>query len=1286
MIIYFADRLMQVLGHATTNLQKGFVIKEDLKTEDVETGVATFTCTIGFNETNRKALEAMTNAGNYLLRSHDGENEFYTIIDAEINTKNQDIYIYAEDAGLDLINEIAGEFEDTESHNAEWYINKYIIDSGFEIGINEIPADTVRKLKWEGESTVTARLASIATQFGGFEISYSFAIKGLTITHKYLNIYQKRGKDAGVQLRLNMEIDKIITTKSVANLATAFVCEGGVPDNAEEPITLKDLKEPYDDGDFFVDVNGVLKSRKANEKWSRYVWNKEPNRLDGYEGYIVRPYSYNTPVAETLLSHAITELKKVCDMEVNYETDIKKLPEGVKIGDRINIIDDAGEMYVSTRVLKLETSVVDQAHTATLGEHLIKTSGIHQKVMDLAAQFAKTSQSAARALAVANSANTAAVAAQGQAEAAAKSALDANTAAEEAQKSASAASGSAATAEAKALAAEAAVGRVEASVQSITTSVENAQKAAEDAEAAATTATGEAEKAATAASNAEADAAEAKTAAGEAKTAFESAIAKADTAIDTAGEASKLAQSASDTAAAAKLDAEQAEKDVENFGKNLETYRQTMEADYVRNTDLTQTTSQLQAQITANANQLEITHSQVTIIDETANDAKEMAEAAQSLAATAQSQADQATADAQAAQDKANEAASAAASAQSEADKAKAAADTAKSVADKAEADLVAAQADLATISGRVDTTKEEIAAAEQAVADAQAAANEAKANATTATEKAEAAQEKANKAETDAAEAKGAADDAAKKANAAQKTADEAKDDATAAQNKATEAVDNAAAAQRTADQAVLNAKTADDKAQKAQDDAAEADRKAKEAAERVATAQTNLATAKQNLANTLAKVDATEAEIAAAEQAVADARASVDAAMQSAAEATGAAELAAAFAKDAQIAADEAHNAADNAQTAADDAKDLAAKAQKDAADLASHVEKNYTTITKTNELIGACATKTDLELLQVGGRNRALGTSDEWIDITVTAWSGQLHHTVNGVRNFKHSYSDYGVVPGDTITFGVDISAVGKMCSIRVDYYAEDGSTYAKIGNYIQSGETGRSTLTLDIWEEYIGFNVYIGSNGAVSEDITSQYKCLKIEKGTKATDWTPAPEDVTAEMLAADEALRGELETQSSELVVTAQEAVIKHVGETFVKNDDEYKTFRSRTESELTIDGQGISAVVKSTDERLTGVDGKLQDEITEREKHFDFTDEGLKIHTGTETDMALVLDNDEAKFTHKGVDLGTWSGEKQSFTTKKVIAEEELHILPFAFKVRTEADGSKTLTLSKAGS
>lgn len=395
MILYFADRQMNIIGHASTTLPGGRVIREDLKSEEVATGVATFSCFIGYTDETRAEVEAMASAGNYLLRSHDNENEFYTIIDSEIDTKNREVYIYAEDAGLDLINEIVGEFEADGSYNAEWYVNKYIADSGFEIGINEIPASDVRKLAWEGEATVTERLASIATQFGGFEVSYSYEIKGLEITKKYINIYEKRGKDEGVQLRLDRDIERIVTSKSVANLATAFLCEGGVPDNAETPITFTSEKYSYDDGDFFIDGN-KLKSRKANEKWSRYVWNKEPNKIGEDGGYIVRPYSYNTTNPETLKSHALAELKKVCDVEINYEIDINRLPDGVKIGDRVNIVDDAGELYVSTRVLLLETSVCDKKYKATLGEHIIKKSGISQKVTDLATEFAKTAQSALR--------------------------------------------------------------------------------------------------------------------------------------------------------------------------------------------------------------------------------------------------------------------------------------------------------------------------------------------------------------------------------------------------------------------------------------------------------------------------------------------------------------------------------------------------------------------------------------------------------------------------------------------------------------------------------------------------------------------------------------------------------------------------------------------------------------------------------------------------------------------------------------------------------------------------
>lgn len=381
MILYFANRKMEILGHATTNLPDGFVVVEDTKTEEIDTGVSTFSCRIGFEDETRRSLEEMTESGNYLLRSNGDENEFYCILDTEIDTKNKDIYVYAEDAGLELLNEIVGEFAATESYDIEWYVKKYTANSGFEIGINEVSSSTKRKLSWDGESTVTERLASIANSFGGCEVSYSFAVEGMEVTGKYINIYKERGKNTEEQLRLNRDIDRIIIKKSVANLATALRCTGGTPKDKDKPITLNGYK--YDDGDFYVD-GSLLKCRSAVEKWGRYLPN---NKL----GHIERPYSYETTNQQTLCSHALTELKKVCEPEINYEIDISKLPENIKIGDRVNIVDDTGELYISSRILILETSVTENSQKATLGEHLIKTSGISEQIEALAKQFTEIS-------------------------------------------------------------------------------------------------------------------------------------------------------------------------------------------------------------------------------------------------------------------------------------------------------------------------------------------------------------------------------------------------------------------------------------------------------------------------------------------------------------------------------------------------------------------------------------------------------------------------------------------------------------------------------------------------------------------------------------------------------------------------------------------------------------------------------------------------------------------------------------------------------------------------------
>jgi phage minor structural protein len=953
---------MSVLGHATTNLPDGYVIKEDLKTEDVNTGVASFSCTIGFTAENRTELEVMTNAGNYLLRSNGNENEFYTVIESEIDTLRQEIYIYAEDAGLDLINEIADEFEASEAHAAEWYIDKYIIDSGFEIGINEIPASTQLKLKWEGQSTVTERLASIATQFGGCEIAYSFAIKGLEITHKYVNIYKQRGQDNGVQLRLNKEVDKIITSRSVANLATAFICTGGVPDDSDEAITLNGYE--YDDGDFYVDANGKLKSRKAVAKWSRYVWNKEPNKLDGYEGHIVRPYSYNTTSQSELCNRAITELKKYCDMEVNFEANIKVLPAGVKIGDRVNIIDDAGGLYLSTRLLKLETSITEQKYTATLGEHLIKGSGISQKVADLAAQFSAYALSAERALKIAKEVKATAEEAYDEAVYATELADSAWMYADSAGYSASEALTQAGNALDKSTTVEQNVNRISDEVYNLGYSVraigDTAQEAYEyayDAIEAAAQAQGGVESAYLAAQGAGAAANQAKASADSAYSKAVATQVMVDGAYDAADEAKTIAN-------AAKSETAQALKEIDSLGDQLVTLSNTMKADYVSDGKFSSVTEGMQTQISQNAHDINFSAIQTIVIDETANNAKEKADLAQELATKAQEEADKASAAADDTQKAADEASAAALVAQSEADKANLAAKTAKDSADQAEDKLTQAKEDLEAVKGRIDATEGEIATAQEAVKQAQSEADTAKAAADKAAAESAAAQSVADTAKAEADEAKAKADAAAEKADTAQALADAAKGDASAAQNTANEAVNTATKAQETADAAVSTAETAQGRANEAAENAAAAQKIADAAKEKSDTAQSELEAAKENLEAVKGRIDATEEEIAKAEEAVAEAQKAADLAQLDAKAAQDSADTAKEFADAAQKEAEEARIVADLAQKAAEDAKKAADAAQAAADALAVRLITAEAKIEQTATAVTLSATKDEIE----------------------------------------------------------------------------------------------------------------------------------------------------------------------------------------------------------------------------------------------------------------------------------------------------------------------------------
>lgn len=392
MIIYFADRTMNILGSASTGLPKGLMITNDKKTEEISEGVAIFECNLDYDFANSNEdeeqevdVKKLAAVGNFILKqsADDGKAEVYTIIDSTIDPIQKDAFIYAEDAGLDLLNEVVGTYTADKAYSVDHYINKFTYDSGFEIGINEV-SNLTRKLSWDGEATATERLLSVATQFDNAEIEFSFKVENMAVTGKYINVYKKRGNDSGVTLTVGKEVSGFRIKSSIADLATAYRCTGGTPEGSENPITLDGYK--YDDGDFYVS-GSYVKSRKALEKWSRYQIKTE--KKENNVGHIVKSFSYDTTSKSELCNRAVSSLKKICDEAVTYEVELLYLPDGVKVGDTVSIVDDDDNTYLTARLLKLETSESNDTKEAELGDYVRQESGIDEKVIELAERFEK---------------------------------------------------------------------------------------------------------------------------------------------------------------------------------------------------------------------------------------------------------------------------------------------------------------------------------------------------------------------------------------------------------------------------------------------------------------------------------------------------------------------------------------------------------------------------------------------------------------------------------------------------------------------------------------------------------------------------------------------------------------------------------------------------------------------------------------------------------------------------------------------------------------------------------
>ena len=270
-------------------------------------------------------------------------------------------------------------------------------------------------------------------------------------------------------------------------------------------------------------------------------------------------------------------------------------------------------------------------------------------------------------------------------------------------------------------------------------------------------------------------------------------------------------------------------------------------------------------------------------------------------------------------------------------------------------------------------------------------------------------------------------------------------------------------------------------------------------------------------------------------------DAKSTADSASQVASNASSVAGTAKTTADNASKAASEANSTASTAKTTADQAKSTADTATKNLTALTAQVKEVETTIKKNKEEIELRAKKTEvteaIDNIDIGGRNLAKNTATlpigngtwntgTWrrsgtgsisnVDINdspiPSITKGILVTRKDNTSQIGFCQDDFaGLRSGETYTVSAWVKCT-ENAKVKLETHWSNKDAVSGVGDpvAVEANKWTRITLTKsptkDCLQSIAYIYLYIGSSNC------EMYVCgIKLEKGNKATDWSPAPED-------------------------------------------------------------------------------------------------------------------------------------------------------------------------------
>lgn len=342
-----------VLNRARETLATTSGIYDDKHTLTLDAGSSSYEFKINKSDEASRCMDS----GNYIaLQNDNGKTWLFTILDYEETQYTKTVY--AEDAGIELLNKACDIWKSSGPHSFEYYFNLVTSGTPWKLGVNQL-AGLERTLTYEGRDTGLGRLLSILKGFDNAECTFDVAIKMNAPSEFKINVYKQVGSDrSDVQMVYSHELNDIVKKESRAEFVTALCGVGGTvtPPEGQEATEQKNV----DFADLEYNHDGLVTTK--GDKFLRAVdANKRFN--PGQTTYIEAFYEYDTQSASELLNRTITRLKTYSEPQYTYTADVKIIDSTLKIGDTVTIIDHDYNpaLYLSARVAKLEKSYTDPA-------------------------------------------------------------------------------------------------------------------------------------------------------------------------------------------------------------------------------------------------------------------------------------------------------------------------------------------------------------------------------------------------------------------------------------------------------------------------------------------------------------------------------------------------------------------------------------------------------------------------------------------------------------------------------------------------------------------------------------------------------------------------------------------------------------------------------------------------------------------------------------------------------------------------------------------------------------